>query len=1132
MATYIDNIVKFHTFSKSPVHGTLGLGDAVNPSGHTVTSSQVRTDDIPWFIDTFQGNKDAALTWLAENADEARHNDIAYYGAKFKAGFDKPQCLIYVSKKEVEGKLVDLPAEECGWQDFSLKTATTLKNSEGKDVIAIHKNCAVEYVDGGNNASTNSNRWSMFVKTADGRILDHFVASTDKIHQGMPSSGYNALVLKSGAAIDEGELDNNYIGNTFAGIIHFNSQQTAGHDTNGTIKVTCYEYIGDKLDTTLGNIREEIQDIVGVTMEGVVASVTANDAAQSAGINVDSTAKTSPKITFTEGSVTTGETKLVSGGAVAAVTDALSSRIAQLEGIAHFSVVVVPDGQTIESVTPLVENTIYLVKEANTAEGTYIEYIAYKPAGSETVVTEKIGSTAIDLSGYTTDDEHTALADRVTAIEGTTIPAIQQSVTDARTYAEQQASAAQTAATTAASQALATARGEITQEIAAAKSGAESTAASALSAAVEQIGKDIEAAKSEAISKAEVTITAGTGIVVTPEGKGTTFEISVSDAVATAADLTALTGRVSTLETTTVPGIDTRLQAAEATITSLTSGDASVDAKISAAVESLEGQISQAQSTLAGDIDGVAQELSLVKADIATGATAQAIAKAQGDATQALTDAAAVSTALDTAKTQTLAQTGTLTGMFSVATAGTVGTGITGITITDSGLTQAIADAKSGAEQTAATALSTARGEITTEIGTAISGVEGKSLASTSTGSDLVTVTTAGTVGTGMTTTVDTTALATAISTAESNAISAAEAAAKAMTLSATDTDDAGKVTVTLGGTVETPSITVTTSDIASAQTLSDLVSTVNTHISEAAGLYLSVEKVDTLPADADAKTNKIYLVPVDTEAGREQNIHTEYIWTNNKWEIIGTTAIDINSLEAAAEAAQSTADTALANAATAQAAAEAAQTAADKAQGEVDALENVVSALAQTHADDKAALEGSITGINDAIAAMDADLTVNGISVKQVDGTITELSESLITASVPAGTTSVEGNVAYVGSTKHVIAPDKFQTAAQMPSTLTSWVADLSNLTDGTAMFKGCTGLTTFVGDLSSLETADEMFYDCELDAESLEILSENLPTVTSGNIDIGNYVNATDEVIATIHDKGWTVTTNGRPI
>ena len=432
-----------------------------------------------------------------------------------------------------------------------------------------------------------------------------------------------------------------------------------------------------------------------------------------------------------------------------------------------------------------------------------------------------------------------------------------------------------------------------------------------------------------------------------------------------------------------------------------------------------------------------------------------------------------IETAANAIKGQSLAQTGTLSGMFTVQTEGTVGTGITAINISDAGLANAITKAQTDAETTAATNLTKARGEITTEINTAVSGLETK----LTTGEDSL----GGKVSAleGSVKTINETTIPNAITTAQNGAVTTV----KALTLSATDSDDAGKVTVTLGGTVETPTITVTSSDIASAQTLSDLVNTVNTHIAEAAGLYLSVEKVDTLPADADAKTNKIYLVPVDTEAGRENNIHTEYIWTNNKWEIIGTTAIDINSLEASAKAAQD---------------------AADKAQGEVDAVE-------------------------EAIAAMDADLTVNGISVKQVDGTITELSESLITASVPEDATSVEGNVAYVGSTKHVIAPEKFQTAAQMPATLTSWVADLSNLTNGDNMFNGCTGLTVFVGDLSSLTSGVDMFNGCTLDSESLEILAENLPTVSGGTIDIGASTNATEEVIATIKGKGWTVKSNG---
>jgi hypothetical protein len=77
--------------------------------------------------------------------------------------------------------------------------------------------------------------------------------------------------------------------------------------------------------------------------------------------------------------------------------------------------------------------------------------------------------------------------------------------------------------------------------------------------------------------------------------------------------------------------------------------------------------------------------------------------------------------------------------------------------------------------------------------------------------------------------------------------------------------------------------------------------------------------------------------------------------------------------------------------------------------------------------------------------------------------------------------------------------------------------------------MFKGCTGLTVFVGDLSSLTSGVDMFNGCTLDAESLEILAANLPTVSGGTIDIGASTNATAEVIAEIKGKGWTLKSNG---
>lgn len=999
----------FHVFSKSPGSPTTSLGGARLKSGHTTTTSDVWADEIPAFFKAATQAKFDLFSTKAVKDDLCLFNGNVYQhnGTEFVSLGTEAEVL-------VDG-------------------ATFKKND--KDVIKFHKGRTAINLTADNNNGDGSNNYTAKIydaATGSTTFVPQFISAMDKMVDGIPSLAYDAAVFAGGSQLAEGlTADNDYICNAYAGVIQFNKARSSG------VTVNAWEYIGDKLTTSISSIRQSIKDISDVTLKGVVASVTADEnTAQKAGIIVDNTVSTTPVIKFTGGSVTTDETKLVSGGAVKtyvdttalseggsiakAIADAKGEVMNAINAIQHFNVKIVD--ALPESAAELVENTIYLVPEEDKTSGNYVEYIAYKPEGSETVTTERIGTTAVDLEGYTTDEEYAALAGetgRVTVLEGkvttltgdeTVAGSVAKALADAKTYAEEKASAA--------------------------KSGAETTAANALAEARTEITAEIAQAKSEAIASAEVTITAGTGIVVTGEGKGTTFEIAVSDDVATSAALTALSETVASNKT-------------------------ELEGKITAAETAASTALETAKTEIKGTTDALDSRLTDAEAGIE--------ALTNGDNSVAKQ----IETAATAIKGQSLAQTGTLSGMFTVQTEGTVGTGITAINISDTGLAQAIADAKSGAEQTAATNLATARGEITTEINDAVTGLETK----LTTGEDSL----GGKVAAleGSVKDITDTTIPAAITTAKDGAV----ATVKALTLSATDSDDAGKVTVTLGGTVETPTITVTSSDIASAQTLSDLANTVNTHIAEAAGLYLSVEKVDTLPADDEAKTNKIYLVPVDTEAGRENNIHTEYIWTNNKWEIIGTTAIDINSLEASAKAAQD---------------------AADKAQDEVDAVE-------------------------EAIAAMDADLTVNGISVKQVDGTITELSESLITASVPAGTTSVEGNVAYVGSEKHVIAPDKFQTAAQMPATLTSWVADLSNLTNGDNMFNGCTGLTVFVGDLSSLTSGVDMFNGCTLDSDSLEILAENLPTVSGGTIDIGASTNATEEVIAIIKGKGWTVKSNG---
>ena len=54
----------------------------------------------------------------------------------------------------------------------------------------------------------------------------------------------------------------------------------------------------------------------------------------------------------------------------------------------------------------------------------------------------------------------------------------------------------------------------------------------------------------------------------------------------------------------------------------------------------------------------------------------------------------------------------------------------------------------------------------------------------------------------------------------------------------------------------------------------------------------LELIKVDVLPIE-DIKTSAIYLVP--SERSEENNIYTEYIYMDNKWEVIGNTSIDLS---------------------------------------------------------------------------------------------------------------------------------------------------------------------------------------------------------------------------------------------
>ena len=115
----------------------------------------------------------------------------------------------------------------------------------------------------------------------------------------------------------------------------------------------------------------------------------------------------------------------------------------------------------------------------------------------------------------------------------------------------------------------------------------------------------------------------------------------------------------------------------------------------------------------------------------------------------------------------------------------------------------------------------------------------------------------------------------------------------------------------------------------------------------------------------------------------------------------------------------------------------------------------------------------------------------------------------------------------------------------------LTTFIGDLSSLTDGSTMFNGCAELTTFIGDLSSLTNGNSMFSGTNLSLESIECIADSIcegyystndtsigpPTHGEINITWNSLPSETErqalvDELSRIVDKDWCLTTNGELI
>ena len=1465
-----DTLSLFHTFSKTQVNSDAkkpqfsSLGNTVNKSGHTVQSNEIWTEAIPFFGLGIPADfsSTAQVNDLVKDADGViwQRNDTPYTDANGTYWTQKTKSITSFTKGR-DGKYTFTE------EDGALVDGSYLLNAAGVPTVKYHSKKQLTPLVSDNNAFIDSENDASRLKI-DGKWVEQFIGVTDVYVNGSAAVSYAPVLfsdsssttpLKAGAGED-------YLDYCATGIILWDKSECTGNEV-----ISCFEYVGAKLDASLTNVSDEIKsakDAIAVIEEQLGLGNTGEEGTtESLGGRVSSLEEAVDTLNGDEnttGSVahsvkgladtqisneSTSEDTHVTvtlGGSVGAPTVTVTtSDIASKTALETLEAKVDTLHETGVSYKVLSElpapsaaykGVIALIPTGegeSAVAGGYVEWLCVETVGENDTKTyswQQIGTTNAELTQYATTEsvtqaigeletslvgetgKVTVLQGKVKTIEETTVPALQQAIADAEAAAKEHTDEelskaleqidkeigdvdtkvtnlttehatdkaaleqAIEGAKTAASTALSEAKTELEGKIAAAQSAGTTAAAQALAAA--------QAAQQTADAKIS-SVTEGTdSSLLTVSTEGTAVTITLDGDVATKTNIseTALTGSGESSDNHVKVTLGGNL--GEQTVTVETKDIASA-AELAELVNTVNSHIEKAAGLylsvekvdtlpetgetnkiyllpLATDkgreenihteyiwTNGKWQVIGTTAIDInnleKAAQTAQAAAdKAQGEVDALETTVSTLSQLVGDIEERVTTAEGeidTLQGQVEALTTGdaqaiTTVTGDTYVKATKSGSTVtletqiAAIDSKlaeedsavSGKIKTVETNAAQALADTKTELNAKITGVsetvadletsleesiqavDGKSLAATSTGGTYVTVNTEGTVGEGLSVTVDDTALTTTVNKASSAVqgikvngatlskdannvvnipvathsngtwtnssnlvtgatVSSAITTAKTQVLETNITtetakDDATypKVTVQLSGTVQTPKLTVTTDDIASAEALTKVSQTVASlafaHAADKAALEAQIKEVSqTVTADkavleqgieeakAAAQTaqqtadNKLYSLTINDSTGTitksgatvapTLTVNAGAINSTEKKFVSGKTVYTaINTLKttqvtanqavtgsgisvtlggtvgsptltgsvtpatytpADGETAGSWSDesnvvtgatvkAAIADVATAHqkdidtvtAAIESLSTSGfqrivvDSLESVTDIKLNAIYLVPFTSAekDENVYAEyiyvgGSVTDgvvgggrfeqigttktdlaeyaktseVTSKIEELDADLTVNGISVKQVDGKVTELTETLITASVPEGTTSVEGNIAYVGSTKNVIAPEKFQTAAQMPATLTSWVADLSNLTVGDGMFNGCTGLVTFIGDLGSLTSGVDMFAGCQLSVESVEFIADTLPTVESGTITLGNTTEEHAEAIAEIEAKGWTV-------
>lgn len=160
MTNYLTKNESFHIFSKSPVLSDMAVSQAVNKSGHTVSVSDLWSDDIPWFTEVAEEEE------AIKRAVDAKYNDLILWGSNiYKRKGDKTNG---ASSGTTFENLWEEYTELTEARNFALASVTNatppnivpktieIKNSSDRVVINYHVGKPIELLTVKNNANVPS----------------------------------------------------------------------------------------------------------------------------------------------------------------------------------------------------------------------------------------------------------------------------------------------------------------------------------------------------------------------------------------------------------------------------------------------------------------------------------------------------------------------------------------------------------------------------------------------------------------------------------------------------------------------------------------------------------------------------------------------------------------------------------------------------------------------------------------------------------------------------------------------------------------------------------------------------------------------------------------------------------------